>query len=118
MGLRILGVMARAQQEVCDKHDPAFYPRFKTWADDYFLIKHRGERRGLGGIFFDDLNDRPADQILVRPPASSWPGRHTRTAPERACSLDCVPARDAVSFRPPLPRLVLFRGALRAGGKG
>lgn len=52
-------------QEVCDKHDPAFYPRFKTWADDYFFIKHRGERRGLGGIFFDDLNDRPADQILV-----------------------------------------------------
>jgi len=52
-------------KEVCDKHDPAFYPRFKTWADDYFLIKHRDERRGLGGIFFDDLNDRPADQILA-----------------------------------------------------
>lgn len=52
-------------KDVCDKHDPAFYPRFKTWADDYFFIKHRGERRGLGGIFFDDLNDRPADQILA-----------------------------------------------------
>jgi coproporphyrinogen III oxidase len=53
-------------QEVCDKHDAAFYPKFKAWADDYFLIKHRGERRGLGGIFFDDLNDRPAEQLLVR----------------------------------------------------
>ena len=35
-------------QDVCDKHDPEFYPRFKKWADDYFLIKHRNERRGLG----------------------------------------------------------------------
>ena len=35
-------------QEVCDRHDPEFYPRFKKWADDYFLIKHRNERRGLG----------------------------------------------------------------------
>jgi coproporphyrinogen III oxidase len=50
---------------VCDKHDAAFYPKFKAWADDYFMIKHRGERRGLGGIFFDDLNDRPAEQLLV-----------------------------------------------------
>ncbi len=52
---------------MCDKHDAAFYPKFKAWADDYFLIKHRGERRGLGGIFFDDLNDRPAEQLLVGP---------------------------------------------------
>jgi coproporphyrinogen III oxidase len=39
----------------CDAHDPAYYPRFKAWADDYFLIRHRGEARGVGGIFFDDL---------------------------------------------------------------
>jgi coproporphyrinogen III oxidase len=50
---------------VCDRHDPAFYPKFKAWCDDYFLIKHRGERRGLGGIFFDDLNDRDADKLLA-----------------------------------------------------
>jgi len=50
---------------VCDKHDPAFYPRFKKWADDYFLIKHRGETRGLGGIFFDDLNDRDPEAIFA-----------------------------------------------------
>lgn len=49
----------------CDKHDPKFYPNFKKWCDDYFLIKHRNERRGLGGIFFDDLNDRPADELLA-----------------------------------------------------
>lgn len=52
-------------KEVCDKHDPAFYPKFKQWCDDYFLIKHRGERRGLGGIFFDDLNDRDPEKILA-----------------------------------------------------
>jgi len=39
----------------CDRHDPAYYPRFKAWADDYFMIRHRGEARGVGGIFFDDL---------------------------------------------------------------
>lgn len=48
----------------CDRHDSEYYPKFKSWCDDYFLIKHRGERRGLGGIFFDDLNDRPADEIF------------------------------------------------------
>ena len=48
----------------CDDHDKEYYPKFKNWCDDYFLIKHRGERRGVGGIFFDDLNDRPADEIF------------------------------------------------------
>jgi len=51
-------------KQVCDKHDPEYYNKFKKWADDYFLISHRGERRGLGGIFFDDLNDKDADTIL------------------------------------------------------
>jgi coproporphyrinogen III oxidase len=39
----------------CDKHHPEFYPKFKTWADDYFFIQHRNETRGVGGIFFDYL---------------------------------------------------------------
>jgi coproporphyrinogen III oxidase len=51
-------------KDVCDRHDPEYYPKFKKWADDYFLIAHRGERRGLGGIFFDDLNDRDPDEIF------------------------------------------------------
>lgn len=44
--------ITRQQQEVCDKHDPSYYAKFKKWADEYFVIKHRGETRGLGGIFF------------------------------------------------------------------
>ncbi|XP_024358682.1 coproporphyrinogen-III oxidase 1, chloroplastic isoform X1 [Physcomitrium patens] len=55
----------QVQKQACDKHDPEFYPKFKKWCDDYFLIKHRGERRGLGGIFFDDLNDRDPEKILT-----------------------------------------------------
>ena len=51
-------------KEVCDKHDPEYYPKFKKWADDYFKIQHRGETRGLGGIFFDDLDDRDPDEIF------------------------------------------------------
>lgn len=43
---------------VCDRHDSAYYDRFKTWADDYFFIRHRNETRGIGGIFFDHLDQR------------------------------------------------------------
>lgn len=52
-------------KSLLDKHDESFYPKFKKWADDYFLIAHRGETRGLGGIFYDDLNDRDPEQLLA-----------------------------------------------------
>lgn len=40
---------------ICDKYDSEFYPKFKPWADTYFQIPHRGESRGIGGIFYDHI---------------------------------------------------------------
>ena len=55
-------------KSACDNHDPDYYDRFKAWADDYFFIPHRGRARGVGGIFFDDLNtgDWEADFAFTR----------------------------------------------------
>jgi coproporphyrinogen III oxidase len=45
-----------ALKGACDRFDEAYYPRFKKWCDDYFYLPHRQEPRGLGGIFYDNLN--------------------------------------------------------------
>ncbi|MVZ63700.1 oxygen-dependent coproporphyrinogen oxidase [Sphingobacterium humi] len=47
-------------KRVCDQYSPNFYTEFKTWADNYFYIKHREETRGIGGIFYDKLNAQKA----------------------------------------------------------
>lgn len=44
-------------KKVCDKYHADFYPKFKIWADNYFYIPHRNETRGIGGIFFDHLDE-------------------------------------------------------------
>jgi coproporphyrinogen III oxidase len=57
----------RAWKDVCDRHDPAFYARFKKWCDEYFFLPHRQETRGVGGIFFDYLQrDNDKDFAFVR----------------------------------------------------
>jgi len=46
-----------ALKACCDRHDEAYYPKFKKWADDYFFLPHRNEARGVGGIFYDYLEN-------------------------------------------------------------
>ena len=52
----------------CTPHGADYYDRFKAWADEYFHIPHRGRARGVGGIFYDDLNtgDWAADFAFTR----------------------------------------------------
>ena len=47
--------------DACQPFGDEIYPRFKTWCDEYFFIKHRQEARGIGGLFFDDYNEQGFD---------------------------------------------------------
>ena len=52
-------------KDACDPFGSDVYSRYKKWCDDYFFLKHRGEPRGIGGLFFDDLNELGFDQSFA-----------------------------------------------------
>lgn len=58
----------------CDRFDPAYYPEYKAWCDRYFFLPHRNEPRGVGGIFFDNLDsgDVEADFRFVQAVGESF----------------------------------------------
>lgn len=52
-------------RDTCAPFGADVYPRYKRWCDDYFYLKHRDEQRGVGGLFFDDLNEWHFDQCFA-----------------------------------------------------
>ncbi len=52
-------------QQLCQPFGDDVYPKYKKWCDDYFFIKHRNEARGIGGLFFDDLNTPDFDTCFA-----------------------------------------------------
>lgn len=55
----------RIAKEACEPFGEDVYARYKKWCDDYFFLKHRGEPRGIGGLFFDDLNELGFEQSFA-----------------------------------------------------
>ena len=54
----------RTAKAACDPFGPDVYARYKKWCDEYFILKHRNEPRGIGGLFFDDLNEWGFDKCF------------------------------------------------------
>jgi coproporphyrinogen III oxidase len=55
----------RTAADACEPFGAEVYPRYKQWCDEYFFLKHRGEPRGVGGLFYDDLNDWDFDTCFA-----------------------------------------------------
>ena len=84
----------RTLAAACDAHAPlGDYPRWKAWCDDYFFLPHRGEARGVGGIFFDYLGNAPGMTGAVAADLEA------AFAVVRACGAAFVPAYLPIALR-------------------
>jgi coproporphyrinogen III oxidase len=65
-----------AMKGACEGHAVADYPRYKTWCEEYFFLPHRNEQRGIGGIFYDNLNsgDEEADFAFTQSVGEAFRG--------------------------------------------
>ena len=62
--MRIVAIGIEQRNAACDPFGDDVYPRYKAWCDEYFYLKHRQEPRGIGGLFFDDLNEWGFDKVF------------------------------------------------------
>jgi coproporphyrinogen III oxidase len=90
-----------AMHGACACHSVADYPRYKTWCDEYFFLKHRGEPRGIGGIFFDDLSDPDFETCfaLVRSVGDAFPGAYAPIMERRRTTVYGEREREFQAYR-------------------
>lgn len=76
----------QAAHQACQPFGEEVYLRYKRWCDEYFYLKHRNERRGVGGLFFDDLNEWGFDKsfAFLRSVGDSFSDTYRRIV-ERRC---------------------------------
>jgi coproporphyrinogen III oxidase len=76
----------KAMQDACDPFDPDWYAKYKAWCDEYFYLPHRGEMRGIGGIFYDrhDSGDFERDFAFTRDVGAAFLDVYPKIAAGRA----------------------------------
>ena len=110
-------------KQACDPFGDDLYARYKQWCDEYFYLKHRDETRGVGGLFFDDLNDKGFDAsfAFLRSVGDSFMPAYRPIVKKRKDSslrratarVPAVPARPLRRVQPDLRSWHDFRAAVR-----